>query len=78
MLTTISILVTGLAWTVTVLFTFLLDTSQMWIYLEPMTRMKPSLFSAREYTGSWVCLVVSTGHCLGMEKREIVQSSPAA
>ena len=31
-----------------------------------------------EYTESWVCLMVSTRHCFGMEKRETVQSSPDA
>ena len=52
-----------MAWPVTVLVTFLLDTSQTWMFLEPMARMELSLYRAREYKGSWVCLLVSTRHC---------------
>ena len=74
MLPAISILVTGVAWPITVFVTRLLDKSQVLMFLEPMARMEPSLFSATEYTGSWVCLMVSTRHCLGMEKRETVPS----
>jgi hypothetical protein len=50
----------------------------MWMFLEPMARVEPSLFCAIEYTWSWVCLMVSTRHCLGMEKMETVPASPTA